>query len=113
MISEIEDKSTDSFEDSQASSETEVNAAFKLFLVIWKEEKEGMRKSNSNAMEANAEIGKLGFRFVHFGASWTRSLWISDSKALRDGRSPSVEFGAPSFRSDWRDNFEIHLFWGI
>jgi hypothetical protein len=86
-----------------------VNAAFKLFLVIWKEEKEGMRKSNPNATEVNAEIGKLGFRFIPFGASWTRSLCISDSQALRDGHSPSVEFGAPSFRSDWRDNFEIPL----
>lgn len=40
-ISEIEDKSTDSFEDSKASSETDVNAAFKLFLVIWKRRKRG------------------------------------------------------------------------
>jgi hypothetical protein len=68
-----------------------------------------MRKSNPNATEVNAEIGKLGFRFIPFGASWTRSLCISDSQALRDGHSPSVEFGAPSFRSDWRDNFEIPL----
>ncbi|KAE8076661.1 hypothetical protein FH972_015296 [Carpinus fangiana] len=55
-----------------------------------------MRKLNSNSTEMNAEIGKLGFRFIPVGASWTRSLWISDSQALRDGHSPSVEFGAPS-----------------
>ncbi len=65
-----------------------------------------MRKSNSKATEVNAEIGKLGFRSVHFGASLTRSLWISGSRALKDEHSPSAEFGAPSFRSDWRDDFE-------
>ena len=93
-ISEMEDNSTESLED---SSETDVNTAFKLFFVIWKKKKKRMWNRNRNRIRI-----RMRQRFVPSGASSRMSPWISDWRAL--------EFGALSFRSVSRDDFEFLSF---